>query len=167
MKWRVQSGDREFLLDLRRNGRLTHYSLNGDLTSHGAVSIEEIAPGMYSVLEGNRSFTVRLMETPGSVEAWIGLRRVTLALSDPRDRPAQAKGTSAAGPQQIRALMPGKVIKVLVSVGEEVKAGTGLIVVEAMKMQNEMKTLKGGRVIRIHAAEGATVGPGEPLVEIG
>lgn len=167
MKWRVQSGDQEFLLNLRRNGRLTHYSLDGDFTSGGAASVEEISPGIYSVLDGNRSFTVRLIETAGSVEAWIGPRRVNLALSDPRDRPAPAKGTSATGPQQIRALMPGKVIKVLVSVGEEVKAGAGLIVVEAMKMQNEMKTLKGGRVIRIHAAEGTTVGPGEPLVEIG
>ena len=60
--------------------------------------------------------------------------------------------------------MPGKVVKLLVSKGDEVKAGAGLVVVEAMKMQNEMKASKDGRVTRIHVSEGSTVAPGETLL---
>ena len=71
-----------------------------------------------------------------------------------------------SGLQEVRALMPGKVVKLLVSVGDEVEAGAGVVVVEAMKMQNEMRAPKSGRVKRIHKAEGSTVGPGEALLEI-
>jgi biotin carboxyl carrier protein len=66
----------------------------------------------------------------------------------------------------VRAQMPGKVIKVLVVSGATVEAGQGLVVVEAMKMQNEMKAPKSGRVARMHAREGATVTAGEPLAVV-
>ena len=62
--------------------------------------------------------------------------------------------------------MPGKVVRVLVSEGEQVEAGAGLVVVEAMKMQNELKSPKTGRVVRIAAQPGATVNAGEVLVTI-
>jgi len=74
--------------------------------------------------------------------------------------------TSGDGPVEVRAQMPGKVIKVLVAPGDTVEAGQGLVVVEAMKMQNEMKAPKGGKVARLHAREGATVIAGEPLVVV-
>ena len=73
---------------------------------------------------------------------------------------------TGTGPQEIRAFRPGKVIKVLVAAGDEVRAGASLIVVEAMKMQSEMKAPKDGRITKIHAVEGATVGAGEPLIGI-
>jgi biotin carboxyl carrier protein len=62
--------------------------------------------------------------------------------------------------------MPGKVIKLLVESGSTVRAGQGLIVVEAMKMQNEMKSPKDGRVSKIHVEEGATVGAGQALIVV-
>ena len=62
--------------------------------------------------------------------------------------------------------MPGKVIRVLVSVGDDVEAGQGLIVVEAMKMQNEMKAARAGRVVSVAAVAGATVNAGEILAAI-
>jgi biotin carboxyl carrier protein len=67
---------------------------------------------------------------------------------------------------ELRALMPGKVIKLLVQAGAAVEPGQGLIVVEAMKMQNEMKSPKKGIVSRIHAVEGATVVAGEALIVV-
>jgi biotin carboxyl carrier protein len=107
---------------------------------------------------------VHLTESGNGLEAWVGERRYHLCLSDPRDRAGAANNASASGPQELRALMPGKIVKLLVSQGDEVRAGSGLIVVEAMKMQNEMKASKDGRVTRIHVGEGATVAPGERLL---
>ena len=62
--------------------------------------------------------------------------------------------------------MPGKVIRVLAAPGDEVAAGQGIVVVEAMKMQNELKSTRKGKVLRIAVNEGATVGAGELLATI-
>ena len=62
--------------------------------------------------------------------------------------------------------MPGKVVRVLVKPGETVEAGQGLLVVEAMKMQNEMRAPRAGRIVSLPAVEGATVAAGEVLVVI-
>jgi biotin carboxyl carrier protein len=60
--------------------------------------------------------------------------------------------------------MPGKVVRLLVSEGDAVDAGQGLVVVEAMKMQNEMKASRAGRVVEVRVRDGATVGAGDTLV---
>ena len=70
------------------------------------------------------------------------------------------------GREPITAPMPGRVIRVLVEPGQEVAAGEGLIVVEAMKMQNEMKAPRAGRVASVKAEAGATVSAGDILVVI-
>ena len=62
------------------------------------------------------------------------------------------------------APMPGKVVRVLVATGDVVETSQGLVVVEAMKMQNELKATRPGRVIEIRAREGETVGAGDTLV---
>lgn len=166
MKWRVEAAALEYLLEVRRNSVSTHYRLDGSLQADGAVSIEEVTPGLYSILEGSRSSTVRVNASGEGLEAWVKGRRLPLAISDPRDTATQAGAVRLSGLQEVRALMPGKVVKLLVSVGDEVEAGAGVVVVEAMKMQNEMRAPKTGRVKRIHKTEGSTVGPGEALLEI-
>jgi biotin carboxyl carrier protein len=72
----------------------------------------------------------------------------------------------AAGTQQVLAPMPGKVVKVLVAAGDEVKARQGLVVVEAMKMENELRSPKDGRVAEVLVAEGASVEAGRLLVVV-
>jgi biotin carboxyl carrier protein len=72
----------------------------------------------------------------------------------------------AAGVQQVLAPMPGKVVKVLVTVGDEVKARQGLVVVEAMKMENELRSPKDGRVTQVLVSEGVSVEAGRPLVVV-
>jgi biotin carboxyl carrier protein len=62
--------------------------------------------------------------------------------------------------------MPGKIVRVLTAAGTEVEAGAGIVVVEAMKMQNEMKSPKAGRVAAVHVKEGATVNGGDVLAVI-
>jgi biotin carboxyl carrier protein len=73
---------------------------------------------------------------------------------------------SAEGPQRIDAPMPGKVVRVLVKVGDEVTEGQGLVVVEAMKMENELKSPKAGKVSELTAVEGAAVESGAKLAVI-
>jgi biotin carboxyl carrier protein len=79
---------------------------------------------------------------------------------------SKSAGASADGLVEIKTAMPGKVVRVLAEAGAEIKAGEGVIVVEAMKMQNELKSPKDGRVSEIRFTEGATVNAGEILAII-
>jgi biotin carboxyl carrier protein len=158
----------EFFPEKKGNGERITYSLDLSPSSSGSASIVETMPGVFSVLLGERSFLVNVGRgTEGELEVWTsGDERHAISLADMRDRSSRRAKTSGNGPVEVRAQMPGKVIKVLVAAGATVEAGQGLVVVEAMKMQNEMKAPKGGRVARIHAREGATVVAGEPLVVV-
>ena len=166
MKLSVEIEGKEYLLELSvQNGR-AEYKLSGEVDNEGSLSVMEVAPGVFSILDARRSLTVRVSGDSGEAEAWIGEKRLRVRFWDPRDRASGGRNASAAGPQEVRALMPGKVVKLLAREGEQVAAGAGLIVVEAMKMQNEMKSPKDGHVARLHVAEGATVGQGEILLVI-
>jgi biotin carboxyl carrier protein len=77
--------------------------------------------------------------------------------------PVVGRGDRAAGPLIMRAPMPGRVVKLLARVGDEVKAGRGLLVVEAMKMENELRAPRDGRVHEIRVSEGAAVEAGQDL----
>src|SRR5215213_8544172 len=82
------------------------------------------------------------------------------------DAGAEAGREARIGPVSLRAPMPGRVVKVLVKVGDQVKVGQGVLVVEAMKMENELKAPRDGQVKEIAVAEGAAVEAGEDLVKI-
>ncbi len=103
-----------------------------------AVDAVEIAPNTLSILLDGQSFEVSLMPSPDGTE----------------------------GRQQIVAPMPGKVVRLLVKAGDRVEAGQGLLVVEAMKMQNEIRSPKGGTVERVLTGEGQSVNAGEVLCVI-
>jgi biotin carboxyl carrier protein len=77
-----------------------------------------------------------------------------------------AGAAQAAGTQRVLAPMPGKIVKVLVKAGDEVKARQGLVVVEAMKMENELRSPKDGRVSDVLVVEGASVEAGRLLVVV-
>jgi biotin carboxyl carrier protein len=85
---------------------------------------------------------------------------------DPRELRGRRSAANNSGPQAVIAPMPGRVIRVLVEPGQEVAADEGLIVVEAMKMQNEMKAPRAGRVAAVKTAAGATVSAGDVLLVI-
>ncbi len=90
-----------------------------------------------------------------------------ITLVDPkRLRAAQSTGAQTDGSAQVLAVMPGKVVRVLVDEGAVVEAGQGLLVVEAMKMQNEMKSPRAGKVVELRARAGATVNAGDVLAVI-
>jgi len=78
----------------------------------------------------------------------------------------QARGAAAAGPVTVRSPMPGRVVKILVRAGERVAAAQAVVVVEAMKMENELRAPRAGTVRELRCAEGATVEAGQDLVVI-
>jgi biotin carboxyl carrier protein len=119
----------------------------------------EVEPGVFSVLVDGRSFEIRV---GASVQAEG--RRFQVEVRDPRNA---TKGSGAAltgGRRNITAPMPGKVIRVLVKKGDTVETGQGLVVVEAMKMQNEMKAPRPARVLEVSVQDGDTVTAGATLV---
>jgi biotin carboxyl carrier protein len=129
--------------------------------------VEEVMPGVFSILLGTRSITVNVTAKGDEFEV-VGEdgRSHAISVVDARDRRAANDAGSAKAPAVIRAQMPGKIVKVLVAVEARVEAGQGLMVVEAMKMQNEVKAPKSGVVMKIHVSEGATVTAGETLIVV-
>ena len=166
MKLSVEIDGESYVLDLERNGATVHYILHGGIEASGDATLAEVMPGVFSVLLGSRSIEVRIQPVADYLEVWTGAECHIVSISDARDRPSRSKKASAAGPMELRAHMPGKVVNVLVKLGAAVHAGQGLMVVEAMKMQNEMKSPKDGIVSKIHAREGATVVAGESLLVV-
>lgn len=107
------------------------------------------------------------VSTDGQTTVSVGTNSYEFSLADPK-RLSHAGGAHALadGAAEIKTQMPGKVVKILVAVGDEVVAKDGVIIVEAMKMQNEMKAPKDGVIKEIRFAEGETVNAGDVLVVI-
>ncbi len=166
MKLRLMIDGEESFLDFQRNADGTIYNLEGSINQAGEASVAEIVPGVFSILLGRHSYTVQIVPTGDELEVWTRGQRYSIAAADHRDRSAKLKRQSLAGPKELRAQMPGKIVKLLVKPGAQVKVGQSLIVVEAMKMQNEMKSPKDGVVKKIQAVEGATVVAGEQLMTV-
>ncbi len=166
LKLLVSVDGEDYALDIRSAAARSEYVLQGVTSSSGAASLVEVTPGVFSVLLGTKSFTVRFASSGDELEVWSGSRRYRISVADTRDRSGAHKKAAAAGPVELRAQMPGKIIKVLVERGAAVHAGQGLIIVEAMKMQNEMKSPKDGVVSSIRVSEGGTVAAGDALIVV-
>lgn len=151
-------------LEVHRDGELHRFQL-GDQPELQA-QLAEVEPGVFSVLMEGRSYEARA--EPGDDCAWITVRgrRFRIAITDPRrwtESNARAHGHDR---ETILASMPGKIVRILVQPGETVVAGQGVIVVEAMKMQNEMKARRSGRVTVVPVRVGETVAAGAILATI-
>ena len=124
--------------------------------------IVEVEPGVYSVIAGSQSFEVRASGNQFS----IGGHQFRFEIDDPREWKKSGHAAGAHGRVLITASMPGKVIRVLVAVGDEVAKGQGIVVVEAMKMQNELKAPRAGRVTSVEVKANDSVNAGAALAGI-
>ena len=102
----------------------------------------------------------------GAARLIVSVGATPMAVTLNGRRRAKDVAGAAAGPQRIVAPMPGKVIRVLVQAGAAVRARQPLVVVEAMKMENELRAVRDGTVAAVHVKEGASVEAGAPLMEI-
>jgi biotin carboxyl carrier protein len=148
------------------NGRQHEVSLSADGTFRvddrtGAASVVEMEPGLFSVLWEGRHYEARSRN--GAV--YVNGTRFAVEVEDPRAPKARA-GSGVEGRHTLKASMPGKIVRVLLDEGDEVAAGQGVVVVEAMKMQNEVRSPKAGRIVSIGARVGAAVAAGDPLAVV-
>ena len=127
-----------------------------------SFEIKEVEPGVFSVLADNASYEARV---DGDTVTIAGVHYVVNS-RDPRAWDPAGASVSAHARDEIKAPMPGKIVRLLVCVGQEVAQGQGVVVVEAMKMQNELKTHRAGRVTKIPVAEHDTVEAGVVLAVV-
>jgi biotin carboxyl carrier protein len=151
-------------LEVHRDGEMHRFRL-GDGPERQA-QLAEVEPGVFSVLLDGRSYEARA--EPGENCAWVTVRgrRFQIAIIDPRRWTESNARVHGHDRETIVASMPGKIVRILVQPGETVVAGQGVIVVEAMKMQNEMKARRAGRVAAVPVHEGETVAAGAILATI-
>jgi biotin carboxyl carrier protein len=129
------------------------------------VDWQEGAGRFVSMLVDGRSYEVGLEPRPEGFRVTVEETALEVALAE-----ASARGGPAAfahrakGPTRVSAPMPGKVVRVLAGVGDDVAAAQGLLVMEAMKMENEMRAPRAGRVREVYVREGQAVETGAPLV---
>jgi biotin carboxyl carrier protein len=136
-------------------------------TDAGRAGILLCEPGVYSVIVDGRACEARIEPAAnGASLVTIGPHRFEIEVRDPRRYLGSARSRGASGLQNITAPMPGKVVRVLVAQGDSVEAGQGIVVVEAMKMQNEIKAQRPGRIAAMTAREGDTVAAGEMLATL-
>ena len=126
----------------------------------------KLSAHMYSLLIDNRSFTADVAAKDDIYTVVCEGKSFRLQLLDARRalRPGEESSGSRKGDKEVRAVMPGKVVDVLITVGDEVSKDQGVLIVEAMKMENEVRTSASGKVKEIRVSPGQAVESGELLV---
>ena len=162
MKYEVHISGKTYIVECEHHSEGWLATLVGESR---AADVVEIAPNTFSVLMDGHSHEI--CATPshdGKLKLQTGRFEFAGEVVDPRSWRGRRHGSSEAeGRQQIFAPMPGKVVRALVKVGDAVEAGQGLLVVEAMKMQNEIRSPKSGTVERVLVEEGQAVNAGQVL----
>jgi biotin carboxyl carrier protein len=125
-----------------------------------------LRPGVLSLIINGAAHRVVLDAGLDEPALHLGARRVAWEADDPRSFRRRRRHGGAEGPVTLKASMPGRVVRVLVERGAHVAAHQGILVIEAMKMQNELKSPKEGRVAELRAAPGDTVASGQALAVI-
>jgi biotin carboxyl carrier protein len=168
MKLTAELNQEEYEIDFRREGERVLASIDG---RRYEVAVREVEGDAYLIIADGRVYECRVEKNraqPDTLKVHVRNQSYALTLFDPkRLRGGHSAGTHGVdGSAQIIAPMPGKIVRVVVEQGASVRAGDSIIVVEAMKMQNEMKSPRDGVVMEIRAASGDTVNAGDVLAVI-
>ncbi len=169
MKLNAEIDGEKVALEVKREGGRVVGEVGGRLYE---LEAREVGKGEYLLIHGGRVYECRVGAEPGAegrsaLRVSVGAREYGVRLSDPKHLRGAGSGAGEQGGRaQVKAPMPGKVVRVLVEAGQAVESGQGLVVVEAMKMQNELKSPKSGRVAELRAEAGSTVNAGDVLVVV-
>ena len=185
MIFEVAIGDRVRTVGIVRKGGLLHVDLDGRRHVVDARRVSDSIVSMLVQLDGasapsrsvDASFASRqparrgLREggAAGDLDVYLDGRTIPVQIRPAGSFGRQKKEGDAAGgagPQRVSAPMPGKVVRVLVNSGDAVKARQGLVVVEAMKMENELRATRDGRVLEVAVKEGQSVDAGAVLLTV-
>lgn len=161
MKLYAEIDDQKYEITLKREAEKVYAEIDGKSYE---LEASEPEPNVYLLKHNNQIY--QIYASPNNVIS-LGNQQFEINLIDPkRLRGSGAAGGQADGVSEIKTAMPGKVVRVLVEQGAEIQKGEGVVIVEAMKMQNEMKSPKDGIVKEIRFAEGSTVNAGAVLAVI-
>ncbi|MGO9087319.1 MAG: biotin/lipoyl-containing protein [Candidatus Sulfotelmatobacter sp.] len=160
MTYDVTIDGKSYRLELERAGGRWSCRLDGREVEVDAVLAR---PDVLSLRIGNSAYEVKCERVASDLHLWVGSERFGVEVRDPRSLRGRARAVDDHGPRKLTAPMPGRVVRVLASQGSEVEAGAGVLVVEAMKMQNEIKSPKKGTIQKILVSEGAAVNAGDVL----
>lgn len=154
MKYEVEIQGRLIDIELEQRDSRVEARVGENKYDLDVISPEQ---GVFTFLDGDRIYEARVWaREPGSFRVTIGGQSFLTTVIDRKHRRLTIEH-GIEGRQNLVAPMPGKVVRVLLAAGDEVALGQGVVVVEAMKMQNEIKSPKAGRLLEVRVSEGATV----------
>jgi len=160
MTYEIAIDGKSYRLDLSQAGGRWSCRVDGREVEVDAVLAR---PNVLSLRIGNKAYEVKCERVGGDVHIWVGSQRFAVDLRDPRSLRGRTRAVDDHGPKKLTAPMPGKVVRILLTQGTDVEAGAGVLVVEAMKMQNEVKSPKKGTIQKILVSEGTAVNAGDVL----
>ncbi|MEW5983545.1 MAG: biotin/lipoyl-containing protein [Acidobacteriota bacterium] len=170
MELHIEVNGRDRVVSVEAREGAYSVTLDGETHVVDVARVDAMTLSLISLSDGHHSVQAGLAETgaPGewSVHLPAGVASVRLRSGAGHYGRGAGRVPAAAGSQRITAPMPGKVVKVLVKPGDEVKARQGVVVVEAMKMENELRAARDGRVTDVLVAEGTSVESGRLLAVI-
>lgn len=164
MIYEVAIDGKTYRVELARAGASWHCKVDGrEFPLDVAVAGNQVL----SLLINGKSYEVQQESSSGESHIVVGRERFSASVRDPRSLGARRRNQDGGeGARKITAPMPGKVVRILAPVGSEVEAGQSVLVIEAMKMQNELKSPKKGKITRLMVSEGAAVEAGQVLAEV-
>jgi len=163
MKLSARFGENVHEVAVRRTGGVYIVEVEG---KEHRIDARKLESDFYSIVFGGKSYEVSVEADGDRYFVRHGAYEQVVELTDPGRR-ARGALTAGDGPQEIAAVMPGKVVRLLVSPGDEVQEGQGVVVVEAMKMENEIGAPKAGTVVSIDVETGQAVETGTRLAVVG
>ena len=164
MIYEVMIAEKVYRVELVRTEQEWKCKLDGRELPLDVVSAQD---GMLSLLLQGKSYEVKQETVGADTNVVVGQERFSASVRDPRSfRSRRRSGASEQGVMKIKAPMPGKVVRILAPAGSQVEIGQSVVVIEAMKMQNELKAPKTGVVKKINVEEGAAVDAGQALAEV-
>jgi biotin carboxyl carrier protein len=166
MKLQAQIGETSSDLDIRIDGEKVFARVDD---REYELEASEVEPGVYLLKNTGRIYQAYVsdIDAGGNAKVTVCGQTIDVTIFDPkRLRSSQSDHSHGDGRAEIKTAMSGKVVRIMAEIGQTVEKGVGVIVVEAMKMQNELRSLKDGVVKEIRTSEGATVNAGEVLIVI-
>lgn len=168
MSFEVKTNNRTARIELlQRDGSYINISVDG---KEYLLDFENVGEGVFSVIHENNSYNIELIPGEDVRKYTVNTSRRTYEVeiidSESRYRAARTKGSENDGENTVTAPIPGKVVKIPVSVGDSVEAGQTLVIFSAMKMESEFKAKKEGVVKEIRVKEGDTVEAGRVMVVV-
>ncbi len=158
MRYEVTHGKETFHVDVKdTGGSVFEVTLGDEAPVH--VDAFKTALTTYSILIDEKQYEGSVHELEdGTLDVHVGLSAYDFSVVDERRKLLTGSSTAqVSGKQELRAQMPGKIVKLLVTVGDQVEEDQGLAIIEAMKMENELKAAVSGTVTQIEVSEGDTV----------